>query len=75
MHHTYELASASIQPTWQVRLSLGLARLMRTATDGPRLLTLKQAALQLGSAVPRSVMPADRRHLFFEFLRQSEAEA
>jgi hypothetical protein len=74
IHHTYELASASVRPTWQVRLSLGLARLMRTATAGSRLLTLKQAALQLGYAVPQSVMPQNRPHLFFEFLRHSETE-
>lgn len=66
---TYELLTASdAQPPWQVRLCLALARLMWTAGERARPLTLKGAALLIRPAVPSLAMKHDKRHLFFEFL-------
>jgi hypothetical protein len=75
VHQTYEFVTRDLQAPWSVRLSLALARLMSAATAGSRPLTLKQAAPQIRPAVPSPSMAKNRRHLFFEFLSQSEAGA
>lgn len=63
-------------PDSMARLSLGLARLIKTAgADGRRLLTLKQAAILARPLYVRHALKADKHYLYVDLFQLSEGAA